>query len=243
MIIKGIKEEDFLQYKLPSMLVAFPSCTFKCEKECSCKGMCQNGALANSPNIEISAKAIVDRYLSNSISEALVCGGLEPFDTYSQLLELLTEFRSRCDHPVIIYTGFYKNEIKHKLDYIIKFIPNVIIKFLRIATVSLADTANFPMVTPQTSRVLKIIPTKWWQAYQVRGEALLGHAGIKKDTRAMVVSSTLKSSPQSDTGIKKDTRAMVWWSDNKKIVIARNCNRKPADTDNRPCNSVAIYHC
>lgn len=131
MIIKGLRDEDFLQYKLPSMLVAFPSCTFKCEKDCNCKRMCQNGALANAPNIEISEKAIVDRYLKNPISKALVCGGLEPFDTYTQLLELLTEFRCNSDDPIIIYTGFYKEEIKEKLDYIIKFIPNVIIKFGR----------------------------------------------------------------------------------------------------------------
>lgn len=131
MIIKGLRDEDFLQYKLPSMLVAFPSCTFKCEKECNCKGMCQNGALANSPNVEISAAAIVDRYLKNPISKALVCGGLEPFDTYTQLLELLTEFRCNCGDPIIIYTGFYRDEIKEKLEYIIKFIPNVIIKFGR----------------------------------------------------------------------------------------------------------------
>ena len=132
MIIKGIKDEDFLQYRLPSMLVAFPSCTFKCEKECSgCKGMCQNGSLANSPNIEISAKAIVGRYMSNPISKALVCGGLEPFDSYTQLLELLTEFRATCDDPIVVYTGFYKDEIEQKLEYIIEFIPNVIIKFGR----------------------------------------------------------------------------------------------------------------
>lgn len=131
MIIKGIKDEDFLQYKLPSMLVAFPSCTFKCEKECNCRGMCQNSELMKSPNIEISAKSIVDRYMSNPISKALVCGGLEPFDTYTQLLELLTEFRANTDAVAIVYTGFYKEEIEHKLEYIIKFIPNVIIKFGR----------------------------------------------------------------------------------------------------------------
>ena len=132
MLIKGIKEEDFLQYRLPSMLVAFPSCTFKCEKECSgCKGMCQNSSLATSPNIEISAKDIVDRYMNNPLTQALVCGGLEPFDTYNQLLELLTEFRYQSNDPIIIYTGFYKEEINNKLEYLINYIPNVIIKFGR----------------------------------------------------------------------------------------------------------------
>ena len=47
MIIKELRDEDFTNYKLPSMVVGFPSCTFKCEKECpGCKGMCQNSSLA-----------------------------------------------------------------------------------------------------------------------------------------------------------------------------------------------------
>lgn len=131
MIIKELRDEDFTNYKLPSMIVGFPSCTFKCEKECNCKGMCQNSELAKSPNIEISAKEIVARYQASPISQALVCGGLEPFDTYTQLLELLTEFRCNNEDPIIIYTGFYKEEIEEKLEYIINFIPNVIIKFGR----------------------------------------------------------------------------------------------------------------
>ena len=132
MIIKGLRDEDFLQYKLPSMLVAFPSCTFKCEKECNCKGMCQNGALANSPNIEISEKAIVDRYLKNPISKALECGGLEPFDSETSLLELMFRFREKSSDPIVIYTGYYKDEISEYIyKSICKYIPNVIIKFGR----------------------------------------------------------------------------------------------------------------
>ena len=115
MIIKGIKDEDFLQYKLPSMLVAFPSCTFKCEQECpGCKGMCQNSALVSALNIEISAKDIVDRYLSNPITKALVCGGLEPFDSFEDLLKLAYNFRLACNDPMIIYTGYTKEELENK---------------------------------------------------------------------------------------------------------------------------------
>ena len=132
MIIKGLRDEDFLQYKLPSMLVAFPSCTFKCEKECNCKGMCQNGVLANSPNIEVSESDIVDRYLKNPISKALVCGGLEPFDSETSLLELMFRFREKSSDPIVIYTGYYKEEISEYIyKSICKYIPNVIIKFGR----------------------------------------------------------------------------------------------------------------
>ena len=33
MIIKQLIDEDFVNYKVPSMFIAFPRCTFKCEKE------------------------------------------------------------------------------------------------------------------------------------------------------------------------------------------------------------------
>ena len=141
MIIKGIKEEDFLQYKKPSMLVAFPSCTFKCEKECpNCKGMCQNSELAKAPSIEISPKNIVDRYLSNPIPKALVCGGLEPFDSWEDLFALLMEFRFRCNDAFVIYTGYTKEELEEMKSpkwstpsyiYRLKQFSNIIIKYGR----------------------------------------------------------------------------------------------------------------
>ena len=40
--------------------------------------MCQNGALANAPNIEIEPEAIVKRYMSNPLTSAVVIAGLEP---------------------------------------------------------------------------------------------------------------------------------------------------------------------
>ena len=132
MIIKELRDEDFTNYKLPSMVVGFPSCTFKCEKECGCKGMCQNSELVNSPDIKISDEDIVARYKASPISQALVIGGLEPFDDYYQLLDLMLEFRSQVADPIIIYTGYYKDEIQPVLyKYIVEHIPNVIVKWGR----------------------------------------------------------------------------------------------------------------
>ena len=141
MIIKGIRDEDFLQYKLPSMFVAFPSCTFKCEKECpGCKGMCQNSSLATAPDIETTPKDLVDRYLGNPLTKALVCGGLEPFDSWEELFRLLVEFRSRCIDDFIIYTGYTKEELEKmyypswsdtSYIYRLKMFSNVIIKYGR----------------------------------------------------------------------------------------------------------------
>jgi len=33
MIIKGLIDEDFVNYKKPSMTIMMPYCTFKCDKE------------------------------------------------------------------------------------------------------------------------------------------------------------------------------------------------------------------
>ena len=37
MIIKDIQDEDIVNYKNNSMVVAFPNCSFKCEKDCGIK--------------------------------------------------------------------------------------------------------------------------------------------------------------------------------------------------------------
>ena len=52
MILKGLIDEDFINYKKPSMVLEFPYCTFKCDKECG-RQVCQNSDLASAPNIEI----------------------------------------------------------------------------------------------------------------------------------------------------------------------------------------------
>ena len=80
MLIKGLIDEDFINYKLCNMFILFPHCTFKCEKECGIK-CCQNSPLAKAPAIEIEIDKIVNRYLSNPISKSIVFGGLEPFDS------------------------------------------------------------------------------------------------------------------------------------------------------------------
>ena len=85
MLLKGLVDEDFVNYKLPSMFIICPSCNFKCDKMHG-KNVCQNSALATSPNIEISVKSLVDRYLNNSISKSIVFGGLEPFDSIEDVI-------------------------------------------------------------------------------------------------------------------------------------------------------------
>lgn len=129
MIIKGIQEEDFINYKKPSMFISFSSCTWKCEKECGRK-VCQNGTLATTPNINIGVKTIVNKYINNPITKSIVCGGLEPFDSFDDLLELISCLRESTDDDIVIYTGYYKEEIQGYIETIAVF-PNIVVKFGR----------------------------------------------------------------------------------------------------------------
>ena len=129
MVIKGVRMEDFTNYKKPSMFLAFPFCDFKCEKECGMR-VCQNDALAQAPNIEVGVQELIDRYLSNPITSAVVCGGLEPMDSFEDLLEFILLLRQHSEDDVVIYTGYNKNEIQNKIERLKQF-SNIIIKFGR----------------------------------------------------------------------------------------------------------------
>lgn len=129
MIVKDILFEDFCNYKEPSMFIIFPYCSFKCDKENgSC--ICQNSSLVKQPNIEVDTTKIVDKYISNNISKAIVCGGLEPLDSWEDLQNFIMLVRYRTNDPLIIYTGYNKNEIKDKIEWL-KLYENIIVKFGR----------------------------------------------------------------------------------------------------------------
>lgn len=129
MIIKAFVDEDFVNYKKASMFIGFPSCSWKCEKECG-KRVCQNGTLATSTNIEVDVRSIVSRYVDNDITSAIVCGGLEPFDSWQDLYRLITCLRMKTDDDIVIYTGYYKEEIQEYIDKLM-FFDNIIIKYGR----------------------------------------------------------------------------------------------------------------
>lgn len=77
---------------------------------------------------------ILHRYLQNDITKAIVCGGLEPFDTDNELLDFIETARDYfyIQDDIVIYTGYTEEELKDKFSFqqIIQF-PNIIIKFGR----------------------------------------------------------------------------------------------------------------
>jgi len=129
MEIKFLVDEDFVNYKKPSMFIGFPYCTLKCNKDCG-QEVCQNKSLLEEPNIIIEMSEIVDRYLSNDLTSAIVCGGMEPFDSWEDLYGLITLFRLWTDDDIVIYTGYDKAELQKEIDTL-SFIPNIIIKYGR----------------------------------------------------------------------------------------------------------------
>lgn len=125
MLLSGFVEENFTDYKYPTMTIGFPNCTFKCGE------WCQNYCLKNSKRIEYPLIKLVDRYLKNDLTQGIVCAGLEPFDDFNALYALIDCFRARTEDVIIIYTGYNKDEIKLYVEELQKRFSNIIVKFGR----------------------------------------------------------------------------------------------------------------
>ena len=125
MKIKGLISEDFVNYKKTAMTIMFPYCTFKCGTE-----YCQNSPLSKADNIEMDISDIVIRYLNNPITESVVMQGLEPFDSWNDLIEFVKQLRESTDDDIVIYTGYYKEEIADKISLLSRY-KNIVIKYGR----------------------------------------------------------------------------------------------------------------
>lgn len=120
----NILDEDFVNYKKPSMFLLFPKCSMKCGKRC------QNAALLQEQTIDVRIDNIVDRYMNNPITSAIVCGGLEPFDSWHDLEAFIMNVRYRTPDDIVIYTGYTEEELKDKLPWLSVY-ENIIVKFGR----------------------------------------------------------------------------------------------------------------
>ena len=131
MKVKAIIDEDFINYRKPSMMLATCYCDWKCLLEKNLPiSICQNSLLFKQKDIEISIDKLIDRYLNNPITQAIVIGGLEPFKQFKDVLEFIKEFRKNSSDDIVIYTGYYENEIQKQLKQL-QEIDNIIIKFGR----------------------------------------------------------------------------------------------------------------
>lgn len=132
MKIKGLVDEDFVNFKLPCMFISIGICNWKCCIEANIPvTVCQNSNLAKQKDIDTPIDEIFNRYISNPISEAIVIGGLEPMMQFEDVYNLIKYFRSKgVNDTFVIYTGYYPNEIQDKIEKL-KAFKNIIYKFGR----------------------------------------------------------------------------------------------------------------
>lgn len=131
MKLKGIIDYDCTNYKEPVLTLEFPSCDFKCDKLNGCQ-VCQNSSLVKEPTIEIPLKTIWELYKQNPLTKGFCLQGLEPLDSIDDVLNFIKYIRGNnfCNDPIIIYTGYNKEEVT-KFIYQITDFDNIIIKWGR----------------------------------------------------------------------------------------------------------------
>ena len=148
MKLLNIIDEDIVNYKKISMFIAFPFCSMKCNIDAG-SNICQNSSLKDYETINIDKDHLIERYLSNPLSKAIVLGGLEPFDSPFDLISFVHDLRNKhhCNDDVVIYTGYTENELEGRATYNydsgslpsvitdvfkqLKSYPNIIVKFGR----------------------------------------------------------------------------------------------------------------
>lgn len=127
----NIIDEDILNYKKISMFIGLPYCSGKCWKELGLdSSICQNDQLRQAAILDISNTTLINRFLANPLSEAVVFGGMEPFESFNDLYSFIEELRKLSDCDVVVYTGFNKEEITQYTQKL-KIFPNIIIKYGR----------------------------------------------------------------------------------------------------------------
>lgn len=129
MKLKGIIDCDFTNYKEPVLTLEFPYCDFKCDKLNNCP-VCQNSALIKEPDIEVNGEYIWQLYQANPLTKGFCLQGLEPFDSYMDMIDFIKFIRieKQCNDPIIIYTGYKQGEdsmpemsLRHYHNIIIKW--------------------------------------------------------------------------------------------------------------------------
>lgn len=133
MKIKNILDECFQDYKKTSMFIAVDGCDWKCCREAGIPvTACQNNELSKQNSIDINIALLVDRYINNNITTAVIFAGLEPMLQINDILLFIEVLRNQyfCEDDVVIYTGYYPEEVEKEIQKLKQY-KNIIVKFGR----------------------------------------------------------------------------------------------------------------
>ena len=111
MRVRKLLTERFQDYKVPSMYLATCFCDWKC---CPDKQyVCQNNPIAKLPVTDIPDEEVLDTYLSDPITDAIVIAGLEPLLQTREVCSLIRRASERDIRTTfVIYTGYTKDEVR-----------------------------------------------------------------------------------------------------------------------------------
>lgn len=135
MRVRKLITERFQDYKLPCMYLATCFCDWKCCPDNP--SVCQNNPVARMPIIDVSNDEILDAYLSDPITKAIVVAGLEPLLQAQEVLDLIRRAVERkVTTTFVIYTGYTKAETQFigfldGLQFIADSGVNVVMKYGR----------------------------------------------------------------------------------------------------------------
>ena len=128
MRLKSLIDEDYVNYRKPSMFLGTCHCDWKCCRELGMPpSLCQNNSAYRSRTRDIDNARLVKRYLDNPLTSAVVIGGFEPMLQFDEVLSFLSEFRRQSDDDIVIYTGYREEELAEQMHLLGKF-KNVILK-------------------------------------------------------------------------------------------------------------------
>lgn len=109
-----VKTDNITDYKKTSLLLVFPFCSGKCGEEC------QNKHLMGTTPTGYKNTDIINLYIDLPSHGAVVFAGLEPWDSFSEMKQLVKDFVSQYKAiDIVIYTGYEYNEIENQIQELV----------------------------------------------------------------------------------------------------------------------------
>lgn len=165
MIIHDIRE-TLGDYKKHSLLISVGTCSGKCWKELGLdESICHNNILKESVKDMSNDRIvkIIKGYIEDGMISSVIFGGLEPIEQIEDIKYIINEVEEISKKYVIkidivIYTGFYREEIEECVESLTKdrynkliikygrFIPNSKSRYDKVLGITLSSDNQYALV-------------------------------------------------------------------------------------------------